>query len=132
MPGGVQGGQGLTGAVGRIAECLHRPGHGRVGLEQLDSDGGVTGVGAAGHRQRAFADQPGVGLALDMGLEPVDAPVHGLVRVPGVGVHGGDHPVFGDPAGDAPAPVGAVAVFGRLHVLAGHQRQQRHQVNTVA
>ena len=39
--------------------------------------------------------------------------------VPGLGVHGGDHPVLGDPPGDPER-----AVVGLLQVLAQHRGQQ--------
>ena len=39
--------------------------------------------------------------------------------MPGLRVHGGDHPVGGDPAGDAEHPVGAV-----VEVLADHVGEQ--------
>ena len=67
-----------------------------------------------------------------MGLEPVLAAVAALVRVPGVGVDGGDHPVRRDLAGDPPPPVGAVGALGGLDVLAGDQRQQRHRLGRLA
>ena len=35
---------------------------------------------------------------------------------------------MGDPAGDAPPPVGAVGALGRFDVLPGHQRQQRQRL----
>jgi hypothetical protein len=50
-----------------------------------------------------------------------------LAGVVGVGVDGGDDPVGGDLAGDPPAPIGPIRTLGRLHVLACHQRQQRHR-----
>ena len=61
-------------------------------------------------------------------LNPSWRRVHRLVRVPGLGVDGGDHPVRGDPPGDPPPPVGAVGALDRFHVLAGDQRQQRHRL----
>ena len=39
-----------------------------------------------------------------MGLEPVLTPVHRLVRMAGVGIDGGNHPIVTHPLGDAPAP----------------------------
>jgi hypothetical protein len=53
----------------------------------------------------------------------------GLVRMPSLRVHGGDHPLRrhlprDPPAGDLPAPVGAVGALDGLHVLPGDQRQQ--------
>ncbi len=54
------------------------------------------------------------------------------MHVPGLRVDGGDHPVRGDPAGDAPPPVGAVGALGRLDVLPGDQRQQRHRLRGLA
>ena len=47
--------------------------------------------------------------------------------MPGTGVDSRDHPVFGDLAGDLPPPVGPVIALGGLHVLPGHQRQQRQR-----
>ena len=48
----------------------------------------------------------------------------GLVRVPGLGIHGGDHPLRGHLPGDAPASVGAIGALGGFDVLPGDQRQQ--------
>jgi hypothetical protein len=62
-----------------------------------------------------------------MRLEPVLPPVDGLVHMSRLGIHRGDDPVLGDPAGDAPPPVGAVRAFRRFHVLPGDQRQQGHR-----
>ena len=76
----------------------------------------------------AVGDDAGVGLDHDVGLEPVLATWHGLVRVPGLGVDGGDHPVRGDLAGDPPPAVGAVGALGGFDVLPGDQRQQRHRL----
>jgi hypothetical protein len=50
-----------------------------------------------------------------------------LTGVPGITLGGGDHPVFGDLAGDPPPPVGAVTALGRLDVLPGDQGQQRQR-----
>ena len=68
-------------------------------LEQSHADGGVAAVGAGGLGQFGGSDQAGVGFDDDMGLEPVLTPVTGLVRVPGVRVDRGDHPVRGRPSG---------------------------------
>jgi hypothetical protein len=67
-----------------------------------------------------------------MGLVAVLAAFTGLVSVPGVGVHGRDHPVRRRRASNAPPPVGAIGVLGRLHVLACDQRQQRHRLRRPA
>src|ERR1035437_7175956 len=40
-------------------------------------------------------------------LETIQAVGGGLVAVPGLGIHGGDHPVLGHPAGYPEHPVGA-------------------------
>ena len=80
--------------------------------------------GPGGRGQRAPGDQPGVRLDLHVRLVAVLVAGAGLVRVPGLGVDGGDHPLRGHLPGDPPAPVGAVGALGRFDVLAGHQRQQ--------
>jgi hypothetical protein len=64
-----------------------------------------------------------------MGLESALLPGLGLVRAPGVGVHGGDHPVRSDLMGDAPPPVGPIGVLGRFHVLPGDECQQRVRIS---
>jgi hypothetical protein len=46
----------------------------------------------------------------------------------GLGVHGGDHPVRCGALGDAPAPVAAVGVLGRLHVLSCDQGQDTDRI----
>ena len=63
-----------------------------------------------------------------MGFKTVLAAMHRLVRVAGVGIHRGDHPVTGNPLGDAPVPVGAIGAVHGFDVLAGDQRQQRHRL----
>jgi hypothetical protein len=60
-------------------------------------------VRAAGFGERAVGDQAGIRLDGDVGLEPVLAAVHGLVRVPCLGIDHADHPVRGDALGDLPA-----------------------------
>lgn len=67
-----------------------------------------------------------------MGLESVLLAGLGLVRVPGVRIHGGDHPVRCDLPGDTPPPVGAVRILGRFHVLPGDQCQQRIRIGRPA
>ena len=63
-----------------------------------------------------------------MPAEPV-APLRlAFAGVPRLGVHGGNHPVRGHPAGNAPPPVRPVRFRRRLHVLPGHQRQQPQRV----
>ena len=62
-----------------------------------------------------------------MGAVPVPAGLGRLAGVPGLGVHGRDHPVLGDLAGDPPPPVGPVGALGGLDVLPGDQRQQRQR-----
>ena len=58
---------------------------------------------------------------------PVPAGLGGLAGVPGLGVHRGDHPVFGHLAGNPPPPVPAVRALGGLDVLPGDQGQQRQR-----
>ena len=129
MPGLGQRGQQLAGAVGGVGQHLHRPvRRSSCRPAAVDADRGVGCVRAGGLGQRAVGDQPGVRLDRHVGLEPVLAAVRGLVRVPGLGVHGGDDPVRGDLPGDPPPPVGAVGALGRFHVLPGDQRQQRHRL----
>ena len=118
-------GQQLAGAVGRIAQHLDRVGF--LG-QQLDADRGVGVLRPGGRGQRAAGDDPGVRLDLHVRLVAVLVAGAGLVRVPGLGINGGDHPLRGHLPGDPPAPVGAVRALGRFHVLAGHQRQQRHRL----
>jgi hypothetical protein len=48
--------------------------------------------------------------------------------MPGVGIHGGDHPVRRYLPGDLPPPVGAIRALDRLDVLPGHQRKQRDRI----
>jgi hypothetical protein len=45
-----------------------------------------------------------------------------------LGIHGRDHPIRGEPLGDAPPPIGAIGALDRFHVLAGDQSQQRHRL----
>src|SRR6266545_2701004 len=116
----------LSGAVGRIGQHGHRL---ILALEQVEPDDGLVAVAAAGLAQRAVGDDPGVRLDRDMGFEPVLTARDGLVRVPGLRVDSGDHPVRGDPFGDAPPPVGALGVLDWLHVLPGHQREQRDRLS---
>lgn len=59
-----------------------------------------------------------------MALITITAFLSGLVRVAGLGVHGGDQPVRCDLPGDPPPPVRAVGSLGRFHVLPGDQREQ--------
>jgi hypothetical protein len=47
-PAAARAGEGLAGAVGRIAERFDRPGHGGIVGQQPDPDGGLAGLGAAG------------------------------------------------------------------------------------
>jgi len=50
---------------------------------------------------------------------------HRRAGVPGIRVHGRDHAVFGDHAGDPPPDVSPVRPLRGLHVLPGDQRQRR-------
>jgi hypothetical protein len=128
VSGGGQGGERRPGAVGRIRQHLHHCPSAVVGGQEPDSDDGFAGVRAAGTGERAAGDQSGVGLGEHMGLEPVEAALHRLVRVPGVGIDSGDHPVRDDLPGDPPPPVGAITALDRFDVLTGDQRQQRHSL----
>ena len=76
-------------------------------------------------------EQAGVGFDCDVGLVSVLAMVDGLVDVAGVGVDGGDDPVYGDLPGDLPPAVGAVRALGRFDVLACDQREQRHRLGSL-
>ena len=49
----------------------------------------------------------------------IAAAARGLAGVAGLGVHRGDHPVWGDPARDPAAPVTPVGTLCRLHILPG-------------
>jgi hypothetical protein len=51
----------------------------------------------------------------------------GLAGVPGIRIHGRDHPVLSDLLRDPPPAVPAVAAPGGLDVLPGDQGQQRHR-----
>ena len=84
--------------------------------------------GAAGFGQGAVGDDAGVWLDRNVGIEPVLTTRHRLVRVPRLRVHGGDDPIRGDPLRDTPAPVRAVRLLDRLHVLTRDQRQQRKRL----
>ena len=157
MPGVVQRNQCLTGAVGGIGQHLpppalpglflpgrflpgrflpgrflpgrFLPGRLIVLVEQhVDADCSIGVVRARGRGERGVGDDPGVGLGHDVGGVAVLAAGPGFVGVPGVGVHGGDHPVWGDPAGGPPPAVGAVRAVGGFDVRSGDQGQQRHRV----
>ena len=81
-----------------------------------------------GHRHLAVGDQPALRLGGHMPPEPVAALRLGLAGVPGLAVHGADHPVGDDFPGDPPPPVGAIGVLRGLDVLPGDQRQQPQRV----
>src|SRR6266496_1961641 len=72
-----------------------------------------------GHRHLAVSDQPGARLGCHMTPEPVPPLRLRLAGMPGLAVHGRDHPVRRDLAGDPPPPVGPVASLRRLYVLPG-------------
>ena len=48
--------------------------------------------------------------------------------MPGFAVHGADHAIRRDLAGDPPPPVRPAGIFGRLHILPGRQRQQAQSI----
>ena len=122
-----QGGAGGPGAVGGVAVQVQARGL-FVFLEQAERDGGLvvfgSGPGADGDR----GVDPGLGLDGEVGFVSVLFGRAGLVHVSGFGVDGGDDPVRGGAAGDAPAPVAPVRVLGRLDVLAGHEGEQAERV----
>ncbi len=63
-----------------------------------------------------------------MRFEAVVAAFPCFVRMPGVGVHGGDDPIMGDLPGDLPPPAtGCVRIVDPFHVLPSDQRQQRQR-----
>src|SRR4051794_1825255 len=128
LPGPLGGGGQRPGGIRGVPEHLDRlPVDDRgVGGQQRGADGRIPGAFSGGLRQRARGHDAGVGLDREVGLEPVLAPVHGLVRVPGVGVDGGDHPVLRDPLRDSPLtrPARLLGVRYVLDVLAGDQPEQ--------
>ena len=63
-----------------------------------------------------------------MPAEPVPALGLALAGVPGLAVHGADHPVRSDFPCDPPPPVRPVRSVRGLDVLPGHQRQQAQRV----
>jgi len=63
-------------------------------------------------------------------IRPV--PGLGLVRVPAVPIHRGDHSVRGDLSGDPEPPVGPVGTLGRFHVLPESQGWQRVLISDAA
>ena len=100
---------------------------GVLGGEELRRDRRVGVILAAGLGQLLIGDDPGLRLGRHVRAVPVAAGFRRLAGVPGIGVDSRDHPVFGDLAGDLPPPVGPVTALGGLHVLPGHQRQQRQR-----
>ena len=64
-----------------------------------------------GPGQLLIGDDPGLRVGGHVGAVAVAAGLGGLAGVPGLGIHGGDHPVFGDLAGDPPPPVPAVGAL---------------------
>ena len=82
----------------------------------------------AGLGQRAVGDQPGVRLDREVRLEPVLAAVHGLVRVPGLGVDDARSPGPGRPAGRSATARRCRRSLDGFDVLPGDQRQQRHRL----
>ena len=111
--------RGLPPRSGGVGRCV---GSGRSRPRRRCCPGPSAGVSAVS------VMMPGVGLDHDVGGVAVLAARAGLVRMPGVGIHGGDHPVRRYLPGDLPPPVGAIRALDRLDVLPGHQRQQRHRV----
>ena len=125
MPGLGQGTACRIRGVGRVAEDLQACG---LAIQQVKGDGGLVMLRPGTGGELGCGDQTGLRLDGDVGLEAFLPVAAGLVDVPGLGIHGGDHPVRHGAPGDAPAPVPAIGVLGRLHVLAGDQRQQAHRV----
>ena len=140
VPGLGDRGAQVPGAVGRIAVPGKLPaagivmvavtaaaGGGALGRHELRGDRRVGVLGPGGPGQLLIGDDPGLRVGGHVGAVAVPAGLGGLAGVPGLGVHGGDHPVFGDLAGDPPPPVGPVGALGGLDVLPGDQGQQRHR-----
>jgi hypothetical protein len=97
------------------------------GRHELRGDRRVGVLRPGGPGQLLAGDDPGLGVGGQVRAVAVPAGLRRLAGVPGLGVDGGDHPVFGDLAGDPPSPIGPVAALGGLDVLPGDQRQQRHR-----
>ncbi len=128
MPALLEDRQRLAGGIRAVGE--HVDLFGLVG-KQIDSDGRVAALRAAGLGELAGGDQPGVGLDRQVRLEPVPAAGDSLVRVPRIGVAGADHPVGSDSAGDPPPRRGVLAIravvgvgLDELDVLPSDQREQ--------
>ncbi|TSE15693.1 hypothetical protein B1A87_007035 [Arthrobacter sp. KBS0703] len=126
MRGAGESGEHFPGTVGRVGLDADA-GAGDRGIQgdQPGTDGSVAVLGPGGLGQLRGGDQPGIGFDDNVGLESVLLPGLGLMRVPGIGVHGRDHPFRGDLAGDSPPPVGPVRIFSRFHVLPGDKCKQR-------
>ena len=125
MPGPGQGTACRIRGVGRVTEDLQAGG---LVVQQVKGDGGLVMLRPGTGCELGCGDQTGLRLDSDVGFEALLPVGAGLMDVPGLGIHGGDHPVRHRVPGDAPAAVSAVGVLGRLHVLARDQRQQTHRV----
>ncbi len=110
-PGVVEAVQDLSGAVGGVAidrsassspASARSAGSGLVRSAIRSATGSTSPVLPGGDRDRG--DDLTVRIDGDVTLVAVEAAVVGLVPVPGLGVDGRDHPVLGDPAGDAHHP----------------------------
>jgi hypothetical protein len=97
------------------------------GGEELRRDRRVGVLLPAGLGQLLIGDDPGLRVGRQVRPVPVPAGLARLAGVPAIGIMHRDHPVLGDLAGDPPSPVGPVAALGGLHVLPGHQGQQRQR-----
>ncbi len=119
-PGVIQLPDELAGAVGGIAvdgllaaaRCGVRGGAARIargsvlitGQQVSEQPGGGLGVPAVARGDPGSGDDLRVRIDRDMALVPVEAAGGGLVPVPGLRVHRGDHPVRQRPAGRSGTP----------------------------
>src|SRR6266508_5210006 len=109
-------GRGAVGPHWVVGHCtVFRP----VFVEVVDEVFGHAGIAGVARRDHCVGDDLAVGVHRQVALVAIEAAGGGLVAVAGLGVHGGDHPVLGHPAGDAKG-----AVIGLLQVLAHHLGQQ--------
>ena len=88
-----------------------------VSGEQFAAAGRVAVTRTGSFRQHSRGDQAGVRLDHNVGLEPADLLLPGLVRMACIRVKSGDHPVRSHPAGDPPPPIGAIESLGRFNIL---------------
>jgi hypothetical protein len=106
MCGEGECGEHFPGPVGRMGQNLDAATGDRGILgDQPGTDGPLAVLRPGGLGQFCRGDRPSIGLDHDVGFEPVLLTGLGLMRIPGLGVHGGDNPVRGDLPGDPPAPV---------------------------